>query len=624
MQRALQGHEAIVHFVEASAASLAGGGWEVFILMEYCRGGGLIDFLNSRLHNRPTETEVLTIFRDVCEGVQVMHHHDPILVHRDLKIENVLRTTDPSRFKLCDFGSCMPLLSTQPARSSDAIRRVELDLQRHTTMPYRAPEMIDLGRHVPITEKADIWALGVLLYKLCYYTTPFEAPGAGAPAILVGRYDVPETPVYSHKLQALIRSLLQVSPDDRPDVDTLLRDVRALLEPPAAPHKASKRPDSLLIDLDDAAARFPSVRELEAPPHAPSAPAPPPTRSVRAMVDAMNQGGAHPPVRDRPLSVSISMESPSGTPAHTLVDVDVSSSSDDEPEDAGATFRVRVRPRPNAESAPNAADNLHDLLVQAETQADTSAASACAPAADELVSLAEQERALQGLLSGTHIDAPPGLIERRASSAPLVPAEGASPPTRGAVLPPRAPRVRPKPPALALNAHTRAMIRAPVMPVPSSSFSEASAQASSSPHDEPRSSSVLASGADELSAARRAPAWDQVSHSPQTKTYVDASTSPRRPSPVESPTSSPSTHGIDGATATVAPKPQYALSMSRSQSAHSATPVLRGVRLTKRETQGSSEANAAPPKPTPARLEDESAPSESVRVLIQKWQSQVR
>ncbi|WFD25237.1 non-specific serine/threonine protein kinase [Malassezia nana] len=625
--RALQGHEAIVHFVEASAASLAGGGWEVFILMEYCRGGGLIDFLNSRLHNRPTETEVLTIFRDVCEGVQVMHHHDPILVHRDLKIENVLRTTDPTRFKLCDFGSCMPLLSTQPARSNEAIRRVELDLQRHTTMPYRAPEMIDLGRHVPITEKADIWAMGVLLYKLCYYTTPFEAPGAGAPAILVGRFDVPATPVYSEELQALIRSLLQVRPDDRPDVDTLLRDVCAMLEPAAAPHHATKRPDSLLIDLDEAATRFPSVKELDASRPAPSAPETPPTRSVRAMVDAMNQGVAHPPVRDRPLSVSISMESPSGTPAHTLVDVDVSSSSDDEPEDAGATYRVRVRPRPNTEPAPNAAEDLHDLLVHAENQADTSAASASAPAADELVSLAEQERALQGLLSGTHIDTPPtrstqpeSLVERRASSAPLVPAEGASPPTRGAVLPPRAPRVRPKPPALALNAHTRAMVRAPVMPVPSSSFSEAPTQASSSPRDEPR----VASEADELPAARRAPAWDKASPPPRTKTYVDASTSPRRPSPVESPTSSPPTHGIDAGTATIAPKPQYALPMSRSQSTQSATPVLRGVRLTKRETQGSSEASAAPSKPTPARLEDESAPSESVRVMIQKWQSQVR
>ena len=242
----MQGHESIVHFVEASAATLVGDGWEIFILMEYCAGGGLIDFLNTRLRHRLHESEVLSIFQDVCEGIAVMHHLSPPLVHRDIKIENVLLTaTDTPRFKLCDFGSCFSLLSTKPAVTSEEIQRCEKELNQHTTVQYRAPEMMDLGMHVPITEKADIWALGVFLYKLCYYTTPFEGPGAGPAAILRARFTYPAQPSYSNELRALIDSLLQVRADARPDIDTVLARVSRLLTPVAK--SAEKRVDAVSI-----------------------------------------------------------------------------------------------------------------------------------------------------------------------------------------------------------------------------------------------------------------------------------------------------------------------------------------------------------------------------------------
>ena len=48
----------------------------------------------------------------------------------------------------------------------------------------------------------DIWALGVLLYKLCYYTTPFEEHGLLA--ILSVSYKTPPYPVYSTQMNGLI------------------------------------------------------------------------------------------------------------------------------------------------------------------------------------------------------------------------------------------------------------------------------------------------------------------------------------------------------------------------------------------------------------------------------------
>lgn len=62
--------------------------------------------------------------------------------------------------------------------------------------------MVDVYRKQPIDEKSDIWALGVLLYKLCYYTTPFEEQGQLA--ILNASYRFPSYPAFSDRLKKLI------------------------------------------------------------------------------------------------------------------------------------------------------------------------------------------------------------------------------------------------------------------------------------------------------------------------------------------------------------------------------------------------------------------------------------
>lgn len=198
----LKGHRHIVKYFDSHASQLQGGGYEVFLLMEYCAGGGLIDFMNTRLQNRLTEPEIVKIFSDVAEGVACMHYLKPPLLHRDLKVENVLisRSANSLCYKLCDFGSAAP---PRPAAQTAAEGRlIEEDIQRHTTLQYRSPEMIDVYRKQPIDEKSDIWALGVLLYKLCYYTTPFE--DVGQMAILNASFKFPAYPPFSDKLKLLI------------------------------------------------------------------------------------------------------------------------------------------------------------------------------------------------------------------------------------------------------------------------------------------------------------------------------------------------------------------------------------------------------------------------------------
>ncbi|THH26609.1 hypothetical protein EUX98_g7576 [Antrodiella citrinella] len=223
IMRILKGHPNIVHLIDAAWHRMSNGVYEVFILMEFCSGGGIIDMMNRRLRERLTEPEILTIFVEVCEGLAAMHSLKPPLLHRDLKVENILQASAMS-YKLCDFGSATAVQKI-PSNSQE-LRALEADLNRHTTLQYRAPEMVDVHMRRPIDEKSDVWALGVLLYKLCYYTTPFEEHGPLA--ILNVQYKIPPYPVYSQHMNALIASMLREHGAQRPTVFEILTHVHAL------------------------------------------------------------------------------------------------------------------------------------------------------------------------------------------------------------------------------------------------------------------------------------------------------------------------------------------------------------------------------------------------------------
>ncbi|KAG0665472.1 hypothetical protein C6P44_004849 [Monosporozyma unispora] len=218
----LQKNKHVVSYIDSHASkfSLEKGSYEVFMLMEYCEHGGLIDFLNSRLRNRLIESEILNIMSQTCQGIAAMHRLHPPLIHRDIKIENVLISKD-NVFKVCDFGSVCGVI--RPPKNAQELMYVQHDIMKNTTAQYRAPEMLDLTRGFPIDEKSDIWALGVFLYKLCYYTTPFEKVGESA--ILAGKYQYPAYPQYSDRMKNLIRVLLTQHPFQRPNICQVLEEV---------------------------------------------------------------------------------------------------------------------------------------------------------------------------------------------------------------------------------------------------------------------------------------------------------------------------------------------------------------------------------------------------------------
>ncbi|KYG39685.1 hypothetical protein M433DRAFT_138863, partial [Acidomyces richmondensis BFW] len=136
-------------------------------------------------------------------------------------------------YKLCDFGSAAP--PCPAATTADEARLIEEDVQKHTTMQYRSPEMVDVWRRRPIDEKSDIWALGVLLYKLCYYTTPFE--DVGRMAILNASFTFPAYPVFSPDIKNLISAMLREDPRHRPNIYQVVKQVCTLRGIPEIPIK---------------------------------------------------------------------------------------------------------------------------------------------------------------------------------------------------------------------------------------------------------------------------------------------------------------------------------------------------------------------------------------------------
>ncbi|KAG0320524.1 hypothetical protein BGZ99_004438 [Dissophora globulifera] len=219
-------HKNLVEYMDSCMGKLEGGGYEVLILMEYCGGGSVIDLMNRRLQHRLMEPEILKIFSNVCEGVAYMHYSDPPILHRDIKVENILLSNND--YKLCDFGSATTdiLRGENIPKNVKDIQLLEEEINNHTTLQYRAPEMIDLYMRKGIDEKIDIWALGVLLYKLCYYTTPFEEQGQLA--ILNVRYTIPDHPVFSLGLINLFKSMLKEDPKQRPNIYQVMKVTSAL------------------------------------------------------------------------------------------------------------------------------------------------------------------------------------------------------------------------------------------------------------------------------------------------------------------------------------------------------------------------------------------------------------
>lgn len=137
----------------------------------------VIEYVDGKPVDRWCDEQCLTIearlrlFLQICTAVSFAHSH--LIVHRDLKPSNILVTAD-GKVKLLDFGIAKLLETDQSGAEATELTRVGGGM---LTPQYAAPEQL-LGE--PITMATDVYALGILLYRLLTGRHPYGHAGRSA------------------------------------------------------------------------------------------------------------------------------------------------------------------------------------------------------------------------------------------------------------------------------------------------------------------------------------------------------------------------------------------------------------------------------------------------------------
>ncbi|KAL8151947.1 hypothetical protein V2J09_021755 [Rumex salicifolius] len=195
--KGLTGHNNLIRFYDSFEDSD-----NVYIVMELCQGGELLDRILSR-GGKYTEDDAKIVMMQILNVVAFCHLQG--VVHRDLKPENFLFTSkdEDSQLKAIDFGL------------SDFVKPDEKLNDIVGSAYYVAPEVL----HRSYSSEADVWSIGVIAYILLCGSRPFWARSESGifRAVLKAdpSFDEPPWPSLSSDARDFVRRMLNKDPRKR-------------------------------------------------------------------------------------------------------------------------------------------------------------------------------------------------------------------------------------------------------------------------------------------------------------------------------------------------------------------------------------------------------------------------
>ncbi|KIO27571.1 hypothetical protein M407DRAFT_232670 [Tulasnella calospora MUT 4182] len=184
---------------------------EVAIISPWFSHGNILDYLNER-----PEVDRGKLLQGVADGVLYLHSSNPVIVHGDLKPDNVL--IDQCGIpRIIDFG-LSKLLEEEPHLSP----ALSTSLREAGNARWVAPELL-LEENASRSLKTDIFSLGCVAFFILTGDVPFKSTPDGQLVIAryKGAYPIPEAASYPDLnaktlLMGALRSCWNTNPGDRP------------------------------------------------------------------------------------------------------------------------------------------------------------------------------------------------------------------------------------------------------------------------------------------------------------------------------------------------------------------------------------------------------------------------
>ena len=191
-------------FIEESDKSLC-------IVMEYADDGDLYQKIcqYKKMNLYMEESDIWRVFIQMVKGLKILH--DLKILHRDLKSANILLFNDGT----AKIGDCNVSKIFYGENNN-------IGYTQTGTPYYASPE---IWSEAPYDQKSDIWSLGIITYEMLMLHPPFKASSMEGlyKKIMKGQYGKINSR-YSRDICKIVRWLLMVDANERPNCDEILRN----------------------------------------------------------------------------------------------------------------------------------------------------------------------------------------------------------------------------------------------------------------------------------------------------------------------------------------------------------------------------------------------------------------